>query len=122
MIQVSEPQMSVLYFLSRVFLALKRFHGTVQTKQDRKKLYLSYLCLPGQLSDSMSRSQFLVLSCFSFLCALLSPPFPCLASRLYFSATFEQVTTLLFSPPSLFPHFTSDFVFFLKYPYFFCLV
>lgn len=81
--------------------------------------YLSYLCLPGQLSDSMSHS---VSRSFLFLVSLRSsfpPPFPCLASRLYFSATFKQVTTLLFSPPSLFPHFTSDFVFFFKNPYFF---
>lgn len=83
--------------------------------------YLSYLCLPGQLSDSMSHS---VSRSFLFLVSLRSsfPPFPCLASRLYFSATFKQVTTLLFSPPSLFPHFTSDFVFFFfKNPYFFAL-
>lgn len=81
--------------------------------------YLSYLWLPGQLSDSMSHS---VSRSFLFLVSLRSsfpPPFPCLASRLYFSATFKQVTTLLFSPPSLFPHFTSDFVFFFKNPYFF---
>lgn len=102
---------------------LKQFPETLWTRQDENFIRLTCGCQASFLSVC----QFPAFSCFYSVAALRSPypPTPFFLSRytsLFLCLFGPQVTTLLPSPPSFFPHFTSDFVVFFSVSSFFCLV